>query len=93
MNLKIRYLKKSKKFFKKNSHLLSEDKTDELLISAAKKIFLQEESTVDLKRLKGKLKGFYRIRVNNIRILFEIQNGEIQIVMIVNDIDFRGDIY
>lgn len=93
MNLKIRYLKKSKKFFKKNSHLLSEDKTDELLISAAKKIFLQEENTVDLKRLKGKLKGFYRIRVNNIRILFEIQNGEIQIVMIVNDIDFRGDIY
>ncbi len=93
MNLKIRYLKKSKKFFDKNSHLLNEEQTDQILIQAAKKIFLQEKNTVDLKQLKGNLKNFYRIRVNKIRILFEIENGEIQIVLIVNDIDFRGDVY
>ena len=93
MNLKIRYLKKSKKFFDKNSHLLNEDQVDELLILAAKKIFQQEDNTIDLKQLKGNLKGFYRIRVNKIRILFEVENGEMQIFMIVNDIDFRGDFY
>ena len=93
MNLKIRYLKKSKKFFDKNSHLLNEDQVDELLILAAKKIFQQEDNTIDLKQLNGNLKGFYRIRVNKIRILFEVENGEMQIFMIVNDIDFRGDFY
>lgn len=93
MNLKIRYLKKSKKFFKKNSHILSEEQADQSLIQAAKKIFLQEDNTVDLKQLKGNLKGFYRIRINKIRILFEVENGELQIIMIVNDIDFRGDVY
>ena len=93
MNLKIRYLKKAKVFLKKNSHLLSEKKVDSLLILAAKKIFLKEDNIVDLKQLKGSLKKFYRIRVNKIRILFEVENNEIQIIMIVNDIDFRGDIY
>ena len=93
MNLKIRYLKKAKVFLTKNSHLLSEAKVDSLLILAAKKIFLKEDNIVDLKQLKGSLKKFYRIRVNKIRILFEVENNEIQIIMIVNDIDFRGDIY
>ena len=93
MNLKIRYLKKAKVFLKKNSYLLSEEKVDSLLILAAKKIFLKEDNIVDLKQLKGSLKKFYRIRVNKIRILFEVENNEIQIIMIVNDIDFRGDIY
>ena len=47
MNLKIRYLKKAKVFLKKNSHLLSEEKVDSLLILAAKKIFLKEDNIVD----------------------------------------------
>lgn len=93
MNLKIRYLKKSKKFFDKNSHILNEEKADELLLQAAKKIFLQDDNTVDLKQLKGKLKNYYRIRVNKIRILFEIENEELQVILIVDDIDFRGDVY
>ena len=93
MNLKIRYLKKSKKFFDKNSHILNEEKADELLLQAAKRIFLQDDNTVDLKQLKGKLKNYYRIRVNKIRILFEIENEELQVILIVNDIDFRGDVY
>ena len=93
MNLKIRYLKKSKKFFDKNSHILNEEKVDELLLQAAKKIFLQDDNTIDLKQLKGELKNYYRIRVNKIRILFEIENEELQVILIVNDIDFRGDVY
>ena len=93
MNLKIRYLKKSKKFLKKNSHILNEDQADQALIQAAKKIFLHEDNTVDLKQLKGNLKKFYRIRINKVRILFEVEDGELHIIMIVNDIDFRGNIY
>ena len=57
MNLKIRYLKKAKVFLKKNSHLLSEEKVDSLLILAAKKIFLKEDNIVDLKQLKEKIQA------------------------------------
>lgn len=93
MNLKIQYLKKAEKFFAKNSHILSMTKSDELLIMAAKQIFLRQDSNIDLKRLKGKLQRFYRIRVNKIRILFEVDGDSIQVLFIVNEIDFRGDVY
>jgi len=82
MNLKIRYLKKSQKFFKKNSHLLNENQVEELLILAVKKIFFQEDNGIDLKQLKGNLKNYYRIRVNKIRILFEVLE-----VMFTNSIE------
>lgn len=93
MNLKIRYLKKSKKFFDKNSHLLTEEKADLLLVQAAKRIFKNEKNSIDLKQLKGDLKGFYRIKVGKIRIVFEVADQQIEIHLIVNDIDFRGDVY
>lgn len=93
MNLKIVYLKKANKFFLKNSSILSEEETDQLLIKAAKRILLKEDVNIDLKSLKGGLKHLYRIRQNKIRILFEILNGEVIVELIVEDIDFRGDVY
>ena len=48
---------------------------------------------MDVKRLKGKLKDFYRIRDGKVRILFELKNDEIKIIAIITDIDFRGEIY
>lgn len=93
MNLKIVYLKKANKFFLKNSSILSEEETDQLLIKAAKRILLKEDVNIDVKSLKGGLKHLYRIRQNKIRILFEIHNGEVIVELIVEDIDFRGDVY
>lgn len=93
MNLKIVYLKKANKFFLKNSSILSEEETDQLLIKAAKKILLKEDVNIDVKSLKGGLKHLYRIRQHKIRILFEIHNGEVIVELIVEDIDFRGDVY
>ncbi|OYZ85180.1 MAG: hypothetical protein B7Y00_08250 [Sphingomonadales bacterium 17-56-6] len=93
MNLKIVYLKKADKFFLKNSSILSEEETDQLLIKAAKKILLNEDVNIDVKSLKGSLKHLYRIRQHKIRILFEIYNGEVIVELIVEDIDFRGDVY
>ena len=58
-----------------------------------KKIFFQENNGIDLKQLKGNLKNYYRIRVNKIRILFEVQKDELHVIMVINDIDFRGDVY
>lgn len=49
MNLKIIYLKKANKFFLKNSHILSEEETDNLLIKAVKKIVSKEDINIDVK--------------------------------------------
>lgn len=93
MNLEIQYLKKVDKFFSKNSHILSKEKTKELIIKSLKKIVLKEDINVDVKQLKGDLQNYYRIRFGKIRILFELENSEVKIIAIVTDVDFRGDVY
>lgn len=93
MNLEIQYLKKVDKFFSKNSHILSKEKTKELVIKSIKKVVLKKDINVDVKQLKGDLQHFYRIRSGKVRILFELLNEEIKIITIVTDVDFRGDVY
>ena len=93
MNLEIHYLKKADKFFSKNSHQLTKEKSNELIIKSVKKIVLNEDINIDVKQLKGNFQTYYRIRFKKIRILFELVNNEIKITTIVNDIDFRGGVY
>lgn len=93
MNLEIQYLKKADKFFSKKSHILSKEKTKDLIIKSVKKIILKEDINIDVKQLKGDFQKYYRIRFGKLRILFELENNEIKIITIVTDIDFRGDIY
>ena len=70
MNLKIGYSKKANKFLEKNSKTITEKDVDTLIISAIKKIFKIEKSNIDLEKLKGKLKGCFRIRKGDIRPYF-----------------------
>jgi len=93
MNLEIIYLKKTDKFFSKNSNTLTKEKSNKLIIKAVKKITLNEDINIDLKQLKGNFQNYYRIRQGKVRILFELMNDKIIIQALVNDIDFRGDIY
>ncbi|MDD2566982.1 MAG: type II toxin-antitoxin system RelE/ParE family toxin [Sulfurimonadaceae bacterium] len=93
MNLEIQYLKKVDKFFSKNSHILSKEKTKDLIVKSIKKIIFKEDINVDVKQLKGDLDQYYRVRSGKIRILFELENDNVKVIAIVSDIDFRGDIY
>jgi len=93
LKLEITYLKRADKFFSKNSDTLSKEKSNELIIKAVRKIVLNENTNIDLKKLKGELQSYYRIRQGKFRILFELNNNQIIISAIVNDIDFRGDVY
>lgn len=93
MILEVHYLKKADKFFTKNSNTLSKEKSTQLIVKSIKKILLKEDINIDVKQLKGNFKNYYRVRVGKIRILFELENNEVKIVAIVNDIDFRGDVY
>lgn len=45
--------------------------------------------SLDIKELKGFKNKVYRLRVGKIRIIYKIENKNIEII----DIDFRGNIY
>ncbi len=93
MILVIEYLKKAEKFLGKNQQAFSKEKVDTLIIKAVKKIIKNEDINIDVKQLQSNFKGFYRIRSGKVRILFEMVDNNIKIIAIINDIDFRGNIY
>lgn len=92
MNLKISYSKVADKFLKKNQNIITEEEVGKLIISAIRKIFKTEETNVDLKRLKGKHKGSFRVKKGDLRIIFSLKKEKI-LVAFIKDIDFRGNIY
>lgn len=53
------------------------------------KIYPPEE--LDIKKLKGELLGFSRIRVGKIRIIFQIRRETNE--LFIYDINYRGNIY
>ena len=91
MELKLTYVKKAQKFIDKNSITIEE--IDKLVIKAVKKKIFNKNENIDIKDLKGILKGKIRIRKGKIRIIIEIKNSEIIIEAIIENIDFRGNIY
>ncbi|TRU22454.1 MAG: type II toxin-antitoxin system RelE/ParE family toxin [Microcystis aeruginosa Ma_MB_S_20031200_S102] len=52
-------------------------------------VYLPEE--LDIKKLKGELKGFSRIPVGKMRVIFEISKETDEIF--IYEINFRGNIY
>lgn len=91
--LKLTYLKKSKKFLDKHKDKLTEEEVDELVIKFVKSRFYNIELNIDFKYLHGYTQDYYRIRKGNIRIIVQVINDEIIIEAIIEDIGFRGDIY
>ena len=52
---------------------------------------LGESINIDVKKLKGEWKGYFRIRKGRLRIIFSIDTSHRSIY--VERIDFRGDAY
>jgi mRNA interferase RelE/StbE len=92
MNLQIIYSKQVSSFLIKNPDRITEEKIDILISLAIKKIYNIEDVNIDLKRLKGKLYGFFRIRKGDLRIVFSLMKKEI-VIAFVRQVDFRGNIY
>ena len=78
---------------RKNQNTITETEVDELIILAVKKKVFLMDVNIDLKNLKGTLQGKSRIKKGNLRIIFEIIENEILIESIIEDIDFRGNVY
>jgi len=63
-------------------------------IKVLRKIRILEDFSVksnNLKKLKGTKKLFYRLRIGNISVIFEVENNK-NIIWIVA-VGYRGDIY
>jgi len=88
MRWKIDVSRNADKFFTKNNLTVDEVKD---LISRAIRYFQGEDINIDIKKLKGEWKGFYRIRSGDIRVIAEF-NFESSVVFI-EEIDRRGRVY
>ncbi|MBD2231105.1 type II toxin-antitoxin system RelE family toxin [Phormidium tenue] len=47
---------------------------------------------LDIKKLKGQWDGYFRLRIGQIRVIFTVVAGEIE-VLLIYDIDVRGSVY
>ncbi|OGF63534.1 MAG: hypothetical protein A2Y62_16480 [Candidatus Fischerbacteria bacterium RBG_13_37_8] len=64
------------------------------VIGELRKLILKlkgDSINVNLKKLEGEWKGYYRLRKGKIRIIFEINTGKK--VLYVERVDFRGNVY
>ena len=72
--LKVQFERKTEKFFDKKK-TAGKDEINELIIKAIKKLSGGGEN-IDLKKLKGEWKGYFRIRKNDLRIILKVIEDE-----------------
>ena len=65
MKWTVRYSKQTSKFLEKNSI----DSLDSDIRKAIKKVVIMENTNINIKKMKGEWKGFYRIRQGDLRII------------------------
>ena len=85
---KIHYTSLAEKFIQKQK--IERNTITETILKTLK--FLAGENlNIDIKKLKGEWRGFYRIRQGKLRIILSINFEKQEVV--VKRIDFRGSIY
>lgn len=92
VSLKINYQKRAEKFLAKNSTRITIDEVRELVVKAVRRLTGKNEN-IDLVKMKGEFEGYFRIRKNDIRIIFNTYEEENTIIVTIVDVDFRGNIY
>lgn len=88
MSWRINLSRNAEKFLDKNALTIDEVRQ---LVRRAINYFQGEDLNIDIKKLKGAWRGFYRIRSGRIRIIAEF-NFEDSVVFI-EEIDWRGGVY
>lgn len=92
ISLKIEYQRKAEKFLGRSQTKITADEVRSLIVKAVRRLTGKNEN-IDLVKMKGEFDGYFRIRKNNLRIIFNIYEDDKEIVVTVVDIDFRGNIY
>lgn len=88
MSWRIDTSKSVEKFLAKNK--LTIDEVYEL-VGKAIRYFQGGSINIDIKKLKGEWKGFYRIRSGRMRLIveFDFENS----VVFIEEMDWRGNVY
>jgi len=88
MNWELRISRSAEKFLEKNQFTFEEVSN---LIKKAIYFFQGEKVNVEIKKLKGKWTGFYRIRKGRLRVIaeFDFENSAV----FIEEIDWRGNVY
>jgi mRNA interferase RelE/StbE len=88
MTWRIDLSKNAEKFLSKNELTIDEVRE---LVGRAMRYFRGEDINIDIKKLKGSWKGFYRVRTGRIRIIaeFNFENSAV----FIEEIDWRGNAY
>jgi mRNA interferase RelE/StbE len=88
MTWQIAFSKESLKFITKNN--IPESDIEQSFRKVVQRLQGQNLN-LDIKRLKGKWQGFYRLREGKKRLIFSIDFDTMKIF--IDRIDFRGDVY
>ena len=88
MSWRVDLSRDAKKFLGKNKLTVSEVR--EIVVKAIR-YFQGEDININIKKLKGEWRGFYRVRTGRIRIIaeFDFENS----VVFIEEIDWRGNAY
>ncbi|MGD1903529.1 MAG: type II toxin-antitoxin system RelE/ParE family toxin [Geitlerinemataceae cyanobacterium] len=90
MQVKLR--KEAQKFLKKLDKP-TRDRVLERIGQLRSSLIAQEiPQGLDIKALQGNWQGFSRLRVGQIRVIYRIEAGDVEILFIY-DINYRGSVY
>lgn len=90
MRYRIEYTKRADKNYQKLDRTLRK-RIDEGLKELCKYYDKKTNKKPDIKALKGKYKGFYRLRVGEYRVIFSVKSKEI-VILVINVLP-RGNAY
>lgn len=88
MKWKIKVSKSANKFIDKNS---ISDGDLFSLIQKTIRYLKGEDINVDINKLTGEWKGFFRIRAGKLRVIVEIDFDNLEVF--IEEIDWRGNVY
>jgi mRNA interferase RelE/StbE len=86
------FSKQAQKFLERNAPRLTRDEAEAAVVKAIRRITHEEINSADVIPMKGQYKGYFRVRIGTVRIVFAYLDGDIRIVDI-DTIDFRGSVY
>ncbi len=89
MKWRIRYSRQAINFLKREN--IEQYDVEVLIVRGIKKLFLNMRMAVDIKKMKGGWKNYYRIRQGKIRIIVRFDSGER--IAYVERIGWRGKVY
>ena len=90
MRWMLKYTKQAVKFLEKTPNMSAET-LDSSIQKALKKVILREHTNINIQKMKGEWKDFYRIREGDLRIILKFDDQEHSVL--IHRIGWRGDVY